>query len=199
MDQLASGQQAMNNAISRLNEEKSALERMVESYVARQERATSQNQVLLTAMSTFAEKDGSMKAQVRSLISERDARDASLKSTILRLLQDKVDQDAKGSSEIEELFTQSAASVVEMRSAVESLITDSDMVSFFQVEQSANIDDGHPSQDNDSFTIATPSLGPSTVEEFNSDREPVPSLMCHIQGSFFVLIWYNCRRHRHRT
>jgi len=136
IDQLLSGQQAVTGLASRLNEEKAALERMVESYVARQERATSQNQALLTAISTFAEKDGSVKAQVRSLLSDRDARDASLKSAVLQLFQDRADQDAKASSEIEELFTQSAANVVEMRSAVESLITDSDMVSFFQVEQS---------------------------------------------------------------
>ena len=54
---------------------------------------------------------------------------------------------------------------------------------------------GHPSQDDDSFTVATPSLGPSTIEEFNSDREPVPSLMCHIHGSFLFLVWYYLRGH----
>jgi len=132
MDQLVSGQQAMTSLVSRLNEEKAALERMVESYVALQGKSTSQNRTLLTAISTFADKDSSMKAQVRSLLSERDARDASLKSTILQLFQDRAVQDVETSLEIEELFTKSAASIVEMRSAIESLVTDSDMVSFFQ-------------------------------------------------------------------
>jgi len=122
----------MTGLVSRLSEEKAALERMVESYAALQERAISQNQALLTAMSMYGEKDSLMKAQVRRLLSERDTRDASLKGTILQLFQDKADQDAKTSSDIEELFMQSAASVAEMRSAVESFITDSGIVSLLE-------------------------------------------------------------------
>jgi len=132
MDQLVSGQRAMTGLVSRLNEEKAVLERMVESHAALQERTTSQHQALLTAMSMYAEKDSLMKAQVRSLLSERDARDSSLKSVVLQLFQDKVDQDAKASSDIEELFAQSAASVAEIRSAVESFITDSGIVSLLK-------------------------------------------------------------------
>jgi len=47
-------------------------------------------------------------------------------------------QSGSGCEGIEELFTQSAASIVEMHSVVESLITDSDVVSSFQVKQPRN-------------------------------------------------------------